>query len=201
MNRHPYNRIILFLALSLACRQLPCPAQTTSEHEYNIKSVFIFNFINFVDGLPFESRFSSEPENNVIHIDIMGKDPFGDAFDPLLKRTIKGRTLSVRKVLGPSSCDPNLKDPVATCLEAIKDGDILFICESEQNDFQPLLERLKDRNILTVSDTQNFLEKGGIINFLIKNNKVCFEINRRASRRANLTIRSKLLRLAARIIE
>jgi hypothetical protein len=45
-----------------------------------------------------------------------------------------------------------------------------------------------------------FLESGGAINFIIKDEKVCFEINNAAAKRAGLEIRSQLLRLAQRII-
>ena len=46
----------------------------------------------------------------------------------------------------------------------------------------------------------HFAERGGMINFIIKNNKVSFEVNPEAATEANLRISSKLLRLA-KIVE
>ena len=63
-----------------------------------------------------------------------------------------------------------------------------------------ILEALKGSSVLTVGEMDNFLENGGIINFLIRDRKVCFEVNTVAAKDARLKIRSKLLRLAKRVI-
>jgi hypothetical protein len=55
---------------------------------------------------------------------------------------------------------------------------------------------LEGSYILTIGDTEGFGEKGVMINFIIRDNKVRFEINPEAARRAGLTISSKLLSLA-----
>jgi len=47
----------------------------------------------------------------------------------------------------------------------------------------------------------NFLESGGMINFLIEDKKVHFDINNTAAKKAKLKISSKVLRLAKRVIE
>ena len=62
------------------------------------------------------------------------------------------------------------------------------------------MRALENSTVLTVSETENFLESGGIINFLIKDRKVGFEVNNTAAKNANLESRSKLLRLAKRVI-
>jgi len=49
---------------------------------------------------------------------------------------------------------------------------------------------------LTIGDTKGFAQQGVIINFYIKDEKVRFEINVDAAKRANLKISAKLLRLA-----
>lgn len=53
---------------------------------------------------------------------------------------------------------------------------------------------------MTVGETDGFLESGGIVNFLMEDERVRFEINNTAARQAKLKIRSKLLRLAKRVI-
>jgi len=45
------------------------------------------------------------------------------------------------------------------------------------------------------------LKVNGIINFLLEENKVRFEINLNAARESKLVIRSQLLRLAKNVIE
>jgi hypothetical protein len=48
---------------------------------------------------------------------------------------------------------------------------------------------------------EDFLKTGGIINFLMEDEKVRFEIHNTAAKRDKLNIRSKLLRLAKRTID
>ena len=52
--------------------------------------------------------------------------------------------------------------------------------------------------ILTVSETDRFVQAGGIINLLIEQNKVHFEINAAAAKKAGLKVSSKLLNLGRR---
>ena len=46
-----------------------------------------------------------------------------------------------------------------------------------------------------------FLDAGGVINFAIEDKKIRFDINTTAANRARLPIRSKLLRLARRVVK
>jgi hypothetical protein len=55
--------------------------------------------------------------------------------------------------------------------------------------------------VLTVGDMNGFLESGGVINLIMENNKVHFEINISAAKRAGIAIRSQLLKLAKRVIK
>jgi hypothetical protein len=50
--------------------------------------------------------------------------------------------------------------------------------------------------VLTVGETSNFADAGGVINFRLDNGKVGLEINVCAAQRARLQISSKLLSLA-----
>ena len=51
-------------------------------------------------------------------------------------------------------------------------------------------------SILTVGDSDDFCNEGGMIQFIIENNQVHFAINNEAARAAGLKISSKLLILA-----
>jgi hypothetical protein len=57
------------------------------------------------------------------------------------------------------------------------------------------MRALKGRSILTVSDLEGFERDGGMIRFVTQT-RVRFRINSAAASEANLTISSKLLRLA-----
>ena len=55
--------------------------------------------------------------------------------------------------------------------------------------------------VLLVGNAPDFLKRGGMINFVVVNNRIRFDINTKNSRRAGLEISSKLLKVARSIIQ
>jgi threonine dehydrogenase-like Zn-dependent dehydrogenase len=105
--------------------------------------------------------------------------------------------------------DPSKAEDIKTIIETIANGQmgalkkchLLFICPSEKKTVNEIIDLVKNQGVLTVADTQEFLETGGIVNFVIEDNKVRFDINLTASEKAGLKIRSQLLRLAKKVIK
>ena len=64
-----------------------------------------------------------------------------------------------------------------------------------------IIDILKNSAVLTVGEREDFLENGGNINFLVEKKKVRFEINLASVKRNNLKIRSKLVKLAKRVVK
>ena len=184
----------------------PAAAESTSSHEYQVKAAFMFQFVNFIDGWKFQQKDSESNKNNsdkdkLVLVGIIGENPFKDAFVPLMEKKIRDRRIVLKQFKGFS--DYKKKDKkieVHPDIEDIKKCDMLFICSSERQYIIDILKPVQSERILTVADTQDFIEHGGIINFIIEKNKVRFEVNVIAAKRANLIFRSKLLRLAARVI-
>jgi hypothetical protein len=75
-----------------------------------------------------------------------------------------------------------------------------FSNPSESGRLEAIFERLKGSHVLTVGDTLGFAKTGGMINFVIKNERVSFEVNLEAVRRTALDISYKLLKHASSIV-
>jgi hypothetical protein len=73
---------------------------------------------------------------------------------------------------------------------------VLFVDSSDQNFLKALNDQLKDKNVLSIGEAEQFLWTGGVIRFYEEDNRVRFEINLEAANLARLKISSKLLRLA-----
>jgi hypothetical protein len=176
-------------------------AQTTTAKEYQLKAAFLFNFISFVDGdrfnLTAEEAKADKPKPPIV-IGIIGKDHFENAFDLLKGKEVKDRPITVKRFKGLEECkDAEGHVPAQhPDLAAIKTCHVLFVCASEKDHIKSLVDPLRMAGILTVADAPGFLEAGGMINFIIEDNKVRFDVNSTATARAKLEIRSKLLRLA-----
>ncbi len=146
--------------------------------EYKIKAVFLFNFAEFVEWPADSFPSGSSP----LVIGIVGDDPFGSYLDEAVKgETINNRTIVIQRY--------GSAEEVSAC-------QILFVSRSKSDRVDGVLDRLRGRPILTVSDMDNFTQHGGMIWFVMENNKVRLRINVRAIKGANLTISSKLLRPA-----
>lgn len=200
MRIRAYNLTILVLVFSIAVTSSMAQADTAQSREYQIKAAFLYNFIKFVDWPEEKTADSNEP----ITIGIIGKDPFGDAFEPIKNKPVKGKKVIVRRFKSleelKKSGEGNKSDKHPQ-IEAIRKCHLLFICRSDKNNLEEIIDLVKDYSILTVADTQGFLEANGIINFVMEEKKVSFEVNVTAAKRAKLKIRSQLLRLATRILE
>lgn len=179
---------------------MPVRAQGGSDselsREYKIKAAFLYNFIKFVDWPEEKDVDPNEP----IVIGIIGKDPFGDAFKPITKRQIKGRKGLISRFEGIEKLkESNEADKPE--IESLRKCHLLFICSSEKENLTEIINLVDKHSVLTVGETTNMLKAGGMINFMVEENKVHFEVNLTAAKQGNLKIRSQLLRLAKKVIE
>ena len=171
-------RILLGLAtVALALTPREAPAQPAVSKEYQVKAAFLFNFVQFVEWPPAAFTNSDAP----ICIGVLGEDPFGTA----LEETVRGETVRNRKLIVQRS----------RLVENLKDCQLIFISKSETERVSEILGNLDPAPVLTVGETQDFAQQGGIVNLYLAANKVRFEINPAAARRKGLKISSELLSL------
>ena len=76
---------------------------------------------------------------------------------------------------------------------------MLFISASRTAQLKTILETLGTSGILTVSDMTGFTRRGGMIQFILDGDRVRFEINLAATKRAGLNLSSQLLKLAVAV--
>ena len=73
---------------------------------------------------------------------------------------------------------------------------MLFVGFAEPYRLQQALQAAQGASILTIGDMAGFLDQGGMINFVLDQNRVRFEVNLKAAQAAQLQLSSKLLSLA-----
>ena len=171
--------IMAAVAAGLLALPGPAVAQAQAASEYDVKAAFLYNFTKFVEWPP--SAFSSDGS---MWLCVLGEDPFSKSLDLIASEGVGGRKLQVLRT-------PKLAEP-GVC-------QILFISRSERDRMPEILKELRTSPVLTVADTDGFLDHGGIINFKLEGSKVRFEINQEAAERAGLKISSKLLQLAVHV--
>ena len=180
----------LGLCTVLFCVQALASSQTsvngvTQDREYELKAMFLVAFLKFVEW-PEENL----DEEGKIIIGILGEDLFGDSFDRMIK---KDRVLG-RKVIVEHYGNFQEGMDFSKCK-------LLFISISERRNLSSILKHVKQHPALVVGEFQEFIERGGMINLFVENNRIRYEVNKRATNRAGLRIASHVLWKATRVLQ
>jgi len=175
-------------------------AAGSSSREYQVKAAFLYNFIKFVDWPKEKMGDANEP----ITLGIIGRDPFGKVFESVKNKKVKGRGFMIKRFKSIEALKISggeYKAELSRQIESLRKCHLLFVCSSEKGVLKEIISIVRDHPVVTVGDMKGFLESGGIINFVMENQKVRFEISAAAAKRAKVQIRSQLLRLAKRVVK
>jgi hypothetical protein len=172
----------LGLALSLLLVSLPLPAQNPTTPEYRTKANYLANFPSFVEWPPEALPSGKAP----FLVCVFGAFSFGTSLAEITRGAIvhdrRIETRWIRKPQELSSCQ------------------ILFVSQSEQKRYSQALDAVRGRMVLTVGETPEFLDAGGILSFSTHQETIQFDVNLEAANKAHLKISSRLLALARRVV-
>lgn len=156
----------------------PACAQTAPVAESKVKAAMLVNFVAFADWP--ESAF---PEaGSPIVVAVLGKDSIGRDLEQVLERkTAKGRRMIFKRVLADSD---------------VRGCHVLFFPSSERRRVRDTIERLGKASVLTVGETDDFLDQGGVVNFVLKDGSVRFEINLKPAQSSGLKLDANLVKIA-----
>lgn len=155
-------------------------AQEERPTEYQVKAAFLFNFAKFVQ---WPARVIPADHSPII-IGVLGDNPFhGDLTRTIEKKMVDDHPLEMRELHSLAEA--------AGC-------HILFISASEAPRLAEILRGLQGKSVLTVGDMDRFADGGGMIQFVLRDSRVRFQINNQAAVQAGLKISAKLLALAVR---
>jgi YfiR/HmsC-like len=157
-------------------------AAQTTEEEYRIKAAFIFHFAQLVDWPP-DTPIDTE---NSLFLCTLGEDPFQGALESSVAgKLIGNRVMRIRHLAEAQD---------------LQSCQILFIGKGQSRRIPALVTDLHHAPVLTVGETAGFVGVGGMIGFLLQENRVRFEINLAAAESARLKIGSRLLMLAQTVV-
>lgn len=165
-------RMVRWLILALVSALLSGAAPSL---EWAVKAEYLFKLVPFVDWP--QDAFGSP--SDAFHLCVVGQNPFGDLLDQVGQgQSQDQRPVSVLRLNAIGTGDH--------CQLMYVDGDPQFVAQS--------LAAVAGSPVLTVTDDQTMAK--GIVNFVLVQNRVRFEIDRAAALRNHLNVSSKLLDLA-----
>ena len=148
--------------------------------EYQLKAAFVYNFTKFIDW-PGESVRSL-----TFQICVLGQNPFGSELTQLTDgKVIEGHPVQVL---------------IVTNYHLARSCQVVFISASENAHMKEILSALRGRSVLTVGDSPGFVDAGGMIELLVQDERMRFEVNLHAANEARLKISAKLLSLAKAVL-
>ncbi len=148
--------------------------------EYDVRAAYLLNFGKFM-------RLNGEAQtpDGSFHICILGHDPIGAVIDQLAAGdTIDRRPIHIQRIGDPTQglgCQ------------------VLYIGPSETGRLREDLAILEGSDILTVGDAPDFLQMGGMVQFILDSDHVRFKVNLNAVNRTHIVLSSELLRVAAAV--
>ena len=150
--------------------------------EYQVKAAYLFGFGRFVEW-PADAAVAGD---GAFVLCVLGEDPFGRLLDQAADgAAMKNQPVSVRRI------------------RRVEDGggcDTLFVSASEEPRLPRILAALGSRPVLTVGDSPEFAQRGGMIGFSMEGSRVRFTVNLTAAQEAGLMLQSELLRVAAAVL-
>jgi len=179
--RHIAVALIATLALPATAHDVhAAPANL----EYEVKAAFLYNFAKFVE---WPSTAFATPDAPLVFC-IVGPNPF----DGRLERVVSDRTANGRRI--------EVRDAVS--VNETGGCHLVFVPESEENAVARLVHvaaSVPGVPVLTVGETEGFAEAGGMIQLVVDEGRVRFDINAAAAEQEGLKLSSQLLKLARRV--
>ena len=131
------------------------------------------NFVKFTEW--------SAPDDMSLVVCVIGDERVGEAVIESLRTTPNGSRLQVRQLAEePSTPDCHLA----------------FIAASHLARVRPMLDAVRGRPVLTVSDGAGFAQAGGMIELFVEGGHMRFAINLDAVEQSHVRLSSQLLGLA-----
>ena len=139
--------------------------------EYRIKAAYLYNFTKFI--------YWSPKTTLTFNICLVGDDPFGHIIDPIEQKKVRGKKINLHRY-------SNLPNSFQHC-------HIIYFSLSTK------IKNRRNKNfegVLTISEQDNFIQTGGMIQFFKKNDRIKFQINQQIIEKNSLEISAKLLEIA-----
>jgi len=176
-----FDRFQLAAALFMFAFASVCGAATTPDDaEYRIKAAFLYHFCNYVKW-PAEAF---ETEDDPLVVGVAAPTSVVDRLQETVNgRLAQGRPVSIRRIQSGDSLD----------------GLHVLYIANRANANVVNLRAANTRALLTITESADGLESGGVINFIIEDDRVRFDVAPGIARERDLDISAQLLTVARNI--
>lgn len=164
-------------ALAILAALLASPALAAAQvDEYGLKTAFVANFVQFVDW-----PSAQLTPTGALTVCTLGQSAVGERLRTLDGGLVNHRAVAVRKVAA--------QDELSTCR-------VLFVPMTESDRVPEILRRHPGAGILIISERSDLSVSQAVIDLVVVDKRVTFDIDLDVARRQQLMVSSKLVKLA-----
>ncbi len=181
------NSISCSLLFSLVVLATCAQTLHAAEHEIlegKIKAAYLYNFLRFVD-------WPQSPDLSFKLCVGGDKKEYRQSLQVLSTQTVQEQRIDVTYIDFINGTD----------IAQLKQCNMIFITSLMREQQDKIINNITGSKTLTIGEDKDFIQKGGMINFVEQQDKIKFEVNLNAINQIQLKISSKVLRIATRVIE
>lgn len=142
---------------------------------YKLQSAYIYGFTRYI-------IWPEDHNQGDFEIVVLGDSPIMEQLnDMAAKKKVGDRSIKVTRINSPSE---------------IRKCNILYLPASQSAQYATVLSKIVTQPTLLITEEPGFGLKGSDINFIMKDDKLVFELNQGATAKHNLKISNALLALA-----
>lgn len=172
---------ILLPCLLLVAAQALAADGSAADIENQVKASYLYKFATYVDWPGGDSVAPGAP----ITIGVIGADSLGEELKKLsVKYAVKNRPVQVRMLKAGATLD-GLQ--------------MLFVGQRADTRAQPMFDSVSGQAVLTITESAGMLAAGSIINLVLVDDRVRFEVSLSHAKANGLKISSRLLDVAYKI--
>ena len=171
-------------------------------HEYQAKEILKSYGVAIQEGIVIDkkedaikagivynlTKFTVWPDSNIkynqFNLCVFGNQQ-PDGFDALAGKLVMEKPLVIKR--NPEDAD------IETC-------HVAYIKKASQKNIHKILNKCKSLPILTVGESSNFINHGGMIGLVAFDNHIGFEVNIKSIDAVDINIGAQLLKLAKRVV-
>ena len=152
-------------------------------YEQKIKAGLVYNLLKYTEWPNISAAQHDKPAENStkLQICLLGDDPFDGYLSPLEGRTAQQATITITHI---------------TQVQQTESCNAVIIHRNQAHQLHQLLQFLRGKNVLTISDIAQFAEQGGMIEMTRQDEKIALHINKDSLDSAKLNIDARMLKLA-----
>jgi hypothetical protein len=182
--RRMLRRVLLaaFVAGGIVCATWNADAaEEPSTLEHQVKAAFLYKFAGYVD---WPSTSFARPDTPLT-IAVAGADAIAaELVQATSGRTVEGRTVTVKRIKAG---------------ESLAGVHILFVGKAESARLNQWVQSARPHSVLTVTEWDGALAQGSVINFVMTDRRVRFEVALDSAEKSKLKLSSRLLAVAQQV--